>query len=368
MTSAELYYFIGKCLSMDDDPDARQKVHAEISLGNVPWEEFVWMGSSHLVLPALYPVFKRNSVLPLLPADLEDHLQSIYKINVDRNKQIKEQSFELIRILNNKGIEPVFLKGAGHLLQGLYIDDGERIMSDIDILIPEADIWKAAQALYDNGYSHPEEFINDDFEKHHHLPGFEHKNYIAMVEIHNCVFPGSFSKILPNTEIVSEKRKLEGSAAWVLSYKHQMILNFVHDQLVDDGFKYKSMVIKGLYDFYLISKNDPELSAASILTGFNRKFNVYCFFASALFNHSQKIHFKSDSSAIRFKKQFEYFLNHPEMQSGYQLLILYRLRISEVLRLLVTAPFSRSSRKYIMKKVGNASKVKQYTQKLMRGE
>ena len=368
MTSSELYYFIGKCLAMDNDPEARQQVFTDITAGNVAWEEFVWMGSSHLVLPALYAVFKRNGVLPLLPADLEEHLQSIYKLNVDRNTQIKEQSIKLIRILNEKGIKPIFLKGAGHLLKGLYRDDGERIMSDIDLLIPEDVIEKAAQVLYDNGYSHPEEFADDDFEKHHHLPGFEHNNFIALVEIHNYVFPGSYSKILSNAEIESEKKKLKGLNAWVLSYQHQMIHNFVHDQLVDDGFKYKTMVIKGLYDFFLLTIQEPSESIRLFKSEYASKFNSYCFMVSALFKSTDAIGFKNNLPATRFKKQFDYLLNHPKMQSGYQLIILYRLRISEVFRLFVTAPFSRSSRKYILKKAGNASKVKQYTQKLMRGE
>ena len=345
---------------MGDDPEARRQVHAEISAGNMPWEEFVWMGSSHLVLPALYPALKRNGLLSLIPADLEEHLQSIYNINVDRNTQIKEQSFELIRILNNKGIEPVFLKGAGHLLQGLYIDDGERMMSDIDLLIPEEDIEKAAQVLYDNGYSHPEEFADDDFEKHHHLPGFEHPDYIAMVEIHYSLFPGKYSKLLSNAEIISEKRKLEGMDAWVLSYKHQMIHNFVHDQLVDDGYKYKSMVIKGLYDHFLLAKQEQLGNIKPFLPAYKRKFNDYCFMVSALFNNTDVIGFENNMSATRFKKQFNYLLNHPKMYALYQFLILYRLRITGILELIVTAPFSKQSRRYISKKIGTIENSRKY--------
>jgi len=368
MKPAELYYFIGKCLSMDDDPQARRAVEAIISAGKVPWEDFVWMGSSHLVLPALYSVFGRNGVLPMLPADLADYLSEIHALNRDRNLKILAQSHELIRILNGAGIEPVFLKGAGHLLQELYPDNGDRIMSDIDILLSQEDLAKAACLLYENGYFHPDEFNDDNFEKHHHLPGFEHRDKIAMVEIHHSLFPGRYSKLISNAEIATEKRKLDGIDAWVLSYRHQVALNFVHDQLVDDGFKYKAMVIKGLYDFFLMAKNEPEQNATSILSGFNRKFNAYSFFASALFNHSQMIHYKSDFSAIRFKKQFDYLLNHPKMQAGYQLLVLNSLRLSEVLKVLFTAPFSRTSRRYILKKAGNTTKVKQYIRKLMRGE
>jgi len=364
MTISELYYFIGKCLVMDDDPKARRLVEAEVSSGNVPWEEFVWMGSSHFVLPALYSAFKRNGLLPSLPTDLAEHLSGIYTLNLNRNLQIIEQSHDLIRILSNEGIEPLFLKGAGHLLQNLYRDPGDRIMSDIDILIPEDALSRAANILYANGYSHPEEFKADDFEKHHHLPGFEHKGYVAMVELHHSVFPENFGKILSNEEIVTDKKKIEGFDTWVLSVDHQRVLNFVHDQLADDDFKYKTMLIKGLYDFYLLAKLTPPGKTMPSIKGYKRSFNIYCSFVSAAFNNSKTIDFTENSSAKRFKNQFDYLQNHPKIYGYYQLLILYSHRIPIILKTFITAPFSKHSRRYIKKKAGTMSAVKGYIRHL----
>lgn len=364
MTPAELYYFICKCLVMDDDAQGKRLVEAEVSSGNVSWEEFIWTGSSHLVLPALYSAFSRNGLLPLLPADLVDHLSAIYNINLHRNRQIIEQSHELIRLLNNEGIEPVFLKGVGHLLQNLYHDAGDRIMSDIDILIPEEDIQKAANALYYAGYFHPEEFKDDDFENHHHLPGFEHKSYIAMVELHHSVFPVNYLNILSNTEIYSDRKKTEGFNAWVLSTDHQMVLNFVHNELVDDGFRYKTMVIKSLYDFYLLAKLDPQKTEGISVLGYNLKFNTYCSHASVSFNNTNYINFITNRSTRIFKVQFDYLLDHPKLYELYQFIVLYRLRIFIILKSFITAPFSRHSRHYIKKKIGNPDSARRYFQKL----
>lgn len=364
MTPSDLYYFICKCLAMDDDPELQQKVATEVSEGIVPWEEFVWMGSSHLVLPALYSAFRRNGILPLLPDDLVEHMASIYILNETRNKQILEQVHNLIRIFNHEGIEPVFLKGAGHLLQNLYYDLGDRIMSDIDILVPEETLPLAAKILYDNGYFHPEEFKDDDFEKHHHLPGFEHKNEAAMLEIHHSVFPGNFRQILSNNEIYSEKTRIEGTVAWVLSAKHQQLLNFVHDQLVDDGFRYKSMVIKGLYDFYLLSKLNPITAKDTEVIRHKRSFNTYCFFVSSAFNNAKSIRFTENLSARRFRKQFDYLLNHPKISGLYQIFIVYSLRIPIILKTFITAPFSKQSRRYFNKKAGSSSALRRYIKSL----
>jgi hypothetical protein len=366
MNTAELYYFIGKCLAMDDDPESRRLVETEVSSGNVPWEQFVWMGSSHFVLPAIYSAFKRNALLAKLPSDLLEHLSDIYELNLHRNLQIIGQAHELIRILNGDNIDFIFLKGAGHLLQGLYHDNGSRIMSDIDILISEKDIQKAAKVLYDNGYFHPEEFKDDDFEKHHHLPGFEHSNCIAMVELHHSVLPGKYQNILSNDEIFSKKKKIEGLDAWVLSVNDQRAMNFVHDQLVDEGFSYKTMLIKGLYDFYLLSKLVPTGEIMPPVKGYERKFNTYCSIASATFNDSKAIHYTENISTRRFKRQFDYLLNNPEIYRIYQLIILYSKRVPIIMKTFIAAPFSKHSRRYIKKKAGSWSAVKGYLGNLRR--
>jgi hypothetical protein len=349
---------------MDDDPEARRLVEIEVSSGNLPWDEFVWMGSSHFVLPALYSAFNRNGILPIVPADLAEYLCTIYNLNVGRNRQIIEQSHELIRILNSKGIEPIFLKGAGYLFQNLYNDPGDRIMSDIDILFPERDIQKAAQLFYEHGYSNPEEFKADDYEEHHHLPGFENKNYPAMVELHHSVLPGKYRNLLSNAEIFSDKKKIEGLNASVMSVKHQQLLNFVHDQLVDDDFMYKTMLIKGLYDFYLLAKIAPQGGIKPYVKGYQQYFNTYYSFASVAFNSSKTIEFTENLATRRFKRQFDYLLNHPKIFGFYQIIILYSIRIPIILKSFITAPFSKHSLSYIKKKAGSVAAVKRYFKSL----
>ena len=364
MRPADQYYFICKCLAMDDDPGLRQFVLSEVSKGNVPWEDFVWMGSNHFVLPALYSVFVRNGMLKLLPDDLAEHLSAIYTINEKRNKLIVEQSSRLIYMLNKEGIEPLFMKGAGYLLQHLYHNPGDRIMSDIDILVPENELIRAANALYTNGYFHPDQFSGEDFKKHHHLPGFEHKNEIATIEIHHSAFPGSFQRILTNADIFSDKKKTEGFDAWVMSVEHQMVVNFVHNQLVDDGYKYKNMMIKGLYDYYLLSRLDQQKKYSLSVKGYARAANTYSSFVSTSFNHPPSIIFTWNPLARRFKRIFDFLLNHPSISGFYQFVVVYRLRIPIILKTILTAPFSKQSRRYFNKKAGSSRALRSYLKKL----
>ena len=124
------------------------------------------------------------------------------------------------------------------------------------------------------------------------------------------------------------------------------------------------MLVKGLYDFYLLSKLHTPGKTKSTIKGYERKYNTYCSFASAAFNHSQTIEFTENLSTVRFKRQFDYLLNHPKIYSVYQLMILYSIRIPIILESFFTAPFSKQSRRYIKKKAGTLSAVRRYFKKL----
>ena len=360
MTTSELYYFICKCLAMDKEPGAARLVNAELSAGHIPWEDLVWMGSSHLVLPALYSAFKRNKLLQQLPQDLSEYLAEIYQLNLNRNRSIIRQAKEIAHLFHEAGIEPVFLKGVAYLLQDLFPDAGDRVMTDIDILIHPDQIHEAANILYRDGYVHPQEFAGDDFSKHHHLPGFEKPGEVAMVELHHTALAGSYGKLLQNEDVFSNLTKINGLNASVLSLRDQKILSFVHDQLVDDDYRYRSVQIKGLYDFYRLLYLDMAAPASESVPGYNKKYKAYCFLVAEAFSLPNQFNTKAGRAVKRYKRQMDYLLDHPKLGSMYQLAVLYRVRIQVVLGTLITAPFSRSARLYFNKKAGSIPALKKY--------
>ena len=61
-------------------------------------------------------------------------MKHITDLNRDRNKQIISQAQDLNTLLLNNNITPIFLKGTGNLLEGLYDDIAERMLGDIDFL------------------------------------------------------------------------------------------------------------------------------------------------------------------------------------------------------------------------------------------
>ena len=69
-----------------------------------------------------------------------------------RNEEIIAQAKELNTLLLEHNITPIFIKGTGNLLEGLYEDIAERMVGDIDFLFSKEDYPRAIELLKDNGY------------------------------------------------------------------------------------------------------------------------------------------------------------------------------------------------------------------------
>ena len=121
---------------LDEDPGFRQVIIDKIENNAIDWLRFVSFCSNHLILPVIYLKFKSHALIKYLPEELSDFLKEVYELNLSRNNQILEQIHEITDILNKGNIFPVFLKGVGNLLDKLYSDVGERILGDIDLLVP----------------------------------------------------------------------------------------------------------------------------------------------------------------------------------------------------------------------------------------
>src|SRR5262249_59286270 len=85
-------------------------------------------------------------------------------------------------ILNGIDVVPVFLKGAAHLVSGLYADPAQRVMVDLDVLVRPDRLSDCVACLQANGYK----LLTDaDFSGHHHHPPLGRSGTIASVQLHD---------------------------------------------------------------------------------------------------------------------------------------------------------------------------------------
>ena len=183
MSYKETLYFVAKCLTISSEEKNRQRIGKRLQLETVDWDAVVKVSTAHLVFPALYCNLKRADFLQYLPQELVSYMEHITNLNRRRNEKIIAQAKELNTLLLAHKITPIFLKGTGNLVAGLYEDIAERMLGDIDFVFSKEDYPKAIKVLLAHAYVPVDELhlIVPDFRHYRRL---KTKNKIAAVEIH----------------------------------------------------------------------------------------------------------------------------------------------------------------------------------------
>ncbi len=258
MNSKDYFYFAGRCLMLDENPEFAATIREKINSDGIDWEKFVLLCSNHLILPAIYLKFKRNNLIPDLPEELTDFLKEIYELNLLRNKQIINQLSEITLLLNQNNIFPIYLKGAAHLLEGVYSDIGERILGDIDLLVAEKDYQPAAKALEAIGYSttlEPHSYFDTDLSKHY--PPLTKPGLPAYLEVHRQLTEVELDWFNPGIVETQKKSVHSLNGCFVLSDHHKIIHNFIHAHLSHGGSLFGILSLRDLYDLHLLSVRNP---------------------------------------------------------------------------------------------------------------
>jgi len=311
MHNKELFYFTGKCLMLDEDPEFRKEILEKISADAIEWQQFVGFCSNHLILPVIYLKFQSHGIIDFLPEELAEFLKEIYNLNRSRNDQILRQLKGITVVLNKSNIHPVFLKGAAHLLDDLYSDIGERILGDIDILVPEKDYLPSVRLLENDGYScitpTPVFFI---IEKLKHYPAISKPGSPAILEIHRLLTDENYSWF--NPAITDQEKKTVNAlkGCYVLTDRHQIIHNFVHAQLHHWGHINGIVAFRDLYDLYLLSKRSAIKETLPLIKC-RQKAIAYFVFAGKAFGLNGRFYPKSNFSAWFFLKRHNLNLNSP---------------------------------------------------------
>jgi len=234
VTGRQTYGFLGRLLGQAQvGPGHGPALAEEIESGRVSWERVVEISSSHLVTPAILTALEGKNLTDLIPADLHDYLSDLRQLNIQRNEALLSQLTEIARALNEEGIEPIPLKGAAHLLAGLYGSPGDRVLGDLDVLIPAEAAREAYLALVKIGYhGYFQTNPGDPYHDHHHLPPLEHLGHRAPVELHTGPVNKRYQGVLGADEMRADSTILtkNGVRLRLPSMAHQLIQNILHFQ------------------------------------------------------------------------------------------------------------------------------------------
>jgi Uncharacterised nucleotidyltransferase len=221
------------------------------AVGPVDWPLLAALASHHLVTPALQLQFKQ--VAGPLDRELHGYFAVMRSLNRARNRRIRAQLEHLVGALNAVGIEPVLLKGMAHLLLGLYADDADRVIGDIDLLVARENCDAALAVLLEAGYApHAGELEHAHL---HHYPPVAADGSEAWVELHKAASP--YHRALPTPALIRRARRIRIGSGWAAAPCPEDLLvhNIVHSQLHNRGFWSAEFALREAYDLVLLARH-----------------------------------------------------------------------------------------------------------------
>jgi len=325
MNSQETLWFIGKCLSLALHPERAGKIQETLQSGKVNWNSLVYHSSNQLVLPALYLNLKRNNLLDFLPEELKEHLEDITNQNRKRNQLILDQVEEITILLKKNGLEPIYLKGTAHLLDGLYEDIAERMLSDIDFLLDEKEANKAWQLLVDSGYQKHNEISVTGFGLHRHLIELIKKGEVASVEVHTRVLEGDYHKKFNYSHIKKVLRSSPTENTLVPSIKHQILHNILNAQKNDKAKSNFKVLLRNSYDLMLLGQQKKPFKVINEFGYYFEDMNSYIGLSAELLAYPKGLEFEKTKKTKRYIKRVNLIWKYPGIINFFNNFIFFRI-------------------------------------------
>jgi hypothetical protein len=220
---------IDRCLSVAVSSANLDCCRQAISEGELEWLTLISLANKHLVAPALWTTLSRPELRQQVPEDVQDYLALLHMRNVSRNERIRQQCLEIGSILMKNGLSAVLLKGTTWLFDGSFVSD--RMMQDIDLLVPHDSLELAVDALVASGYGDTGESLSEAGHFHHAPllpPGGE-----AIVEIHRDL--SHRADLLPTHEAVASASEV-APGLLLPTVRHRIMHNVIHAQIENGDF------------------------------------------------------------------------------------------------------------------------------------
>lgn len=194
---------------------------------NLPqWEHVVRVARRLRLLGRLAESIEAAGLRERLPLPVGRHLLAEMRAS---RWQTGVMVWGLHRVADELGDTPyprVLLKGAAYVGQGLPIARG-RLPSDLDILVPHADVSDAQSRLLRAGWQEPELDAHDQRFYHawsHEVPPMQHPSLPLELDLHHNILPPRNGRLLPVGQLLTEARPSR-FAGWVVFQPIDQVLH-----------------------------------------------------------------------------------------------------------------------------------------------
>ena len=174
------------------------------------WTLLLQLANWHKCTPLWYVRLREKTLLEKLPGELVEYLAELHAANVERNRVLRGALDEIVAWFGDAGIELMLLKGAAVLADDLYGDPGARLMSDLDLLVPQQQASDAQELLLAQGYAicpPTEEKIvyRLPTDANYHLEPLHRPDTGIVIEIHFKVMSRQSGRALPVERVWQER-------------------------------------------------------------------------------------------------------------------------------------------------------------------
>lgn len=348
MTYKETLFFIGKCLTINHEKHNFEIVEKHLKNNEVDWESVVKVSTAHYVFPALYCNLKKADFLKYLPLELVEYMQHITDLNRERNQQIIAQAKEINQLLLENNITPIFLKGTGNLLEGLYDDIVERMVGDIDFLVDKKEYNLGIELLKEFGYDkvHNTKY---DIPMFKHYPRMNKESKTAAIEIHKEILLEEFADefnykfVLPNT--------IKENKLTFLSYKDQLSLSIIAKQINDKGQHYKDISLRNAYDVFLLSKKCDSKNAVKRFEKLFNPLNNFLAICNEVFNEVDSLSFIKNKNSSVYVREFYNLLDNSKLRKNHQKRTKRKITFNTRLNVLKKSLISKEHRTWLFYRI-----------------
>ena len=353
MTYKETLYFVAKCLTISLEHKNREEIEKQLQSNNIDWDAVIKVSTAHYVFPALYCNLKRADFLKYIPEDLVAYMEEITNLNRDRNTAIIQQARELNILLLANNITPIFLKGTGNLLAGIYDDIAERMVGDIDFIFSKEDYPKAIQLLRNFDYSEVNKY-DYYFPDGKHYRRLQKENNIAAIEIHSEMLAiekyrkeFNYDFVEKDSQVINEVR--------VLSYANKLNLSIIANQINDSGFYYKTIALRNAYDVFLLSKKTNAKEAVNALDILTNPLNCFLAACYEIFSKVNSLEYNNTKATTSYLSIFNRQFIKPKATKKRQKILKIFLFTKSRLNILYKAAVYKKYRVWLFKRVSDKS-------------
>ncbi len=220
----------------------------------VDWDAVLLLANRSWMTPQMFVSLGEAGLLTAVPDEVRDYLGFLHARNIERNRRLRCQLREAVRALNAVGIVPTLLKGAVDLVRQRGDRLGARLLTDIDILLPDrhGELAAGREVMSTLGYRE----LNAD-----HPAFLCRPSDVGALELHGWPCPGGRYESLAGIEAGAIETVL-GSARVRVPVEHLRILQLVIHDHIKEGDDWRGSVdLRHLHDIFRMLRSDVDWRA-----------------------------------------------------------------------------------------------------------